>query len=122
MPGKHLESSLFYLLSAIHALLFGNYDLIHLHKIDAGFVAPILRLRYKIIATSHESSYLRDKWSKPVKSILRFFEYLLVKFPDKITSVSSPLVDIYKRKYKRSAEYIPNGVNSEKADTVINTG
>ena len=53
IPGKHLRPLSLMLLSAFHALFFGDYDFIHLHNAEACFVAPLLRLRYRILATSH---------------------------------------------------------------------
>ena len=64
LPGKHLQPVSLFILSALHALFKGNYDLIHLHNVEACFVLPLLRLRYRVIATSHGSPIraARNKW------------------------------------------------------------
>ena len=53
VQGKSLHATTLFLFSALHALFFGRYDLIHLHNEQAAFVLPLLRLRYKVLATSH---------------------------------------------------------------------
>ena len=53
LSGKHTHALSLFFISALHALIFGRYDLIHIHNVEACFVAPILRLRYKVVATSH---------------------------------------------------------------------
>ena len=52
---------LYFIRSAFQAMRM-NFDLIHIHKTECAFFIPLLRLRYKVIATSHEAPYLRDKW------------------------------------------------------------
>jgi len=109
--GKHLSAFSFGLFSAFHALLFGNYDLIHLHYADFGYIVPFLRIRYKIIGTSHGAEYNRDKWGKFAKFCFRLFEIPFVKFTNICTSVSKPLAEYYRNKYKKNILYIPNGIN-----------
>jgi len=49
IKGKHLSGFSFGLISAIHALIFGKYDLVHVHYADFGYVVPLLRLRFKVM-------------------------------------------------------------------------
>lgn len=56
LPGKHFHATTLFLFAALHALFWGDYDLIHLHNVEAAWVLPILRLRYKVVATSHGSA------------------------------------------------------------------
>lgn len=113
LPGKHLRALSLLILSAWHALLKGDYDLIHLHNAEAGMVAPILRLRYKILATSHGQAYVRDKWGRIAKVLMQINEYLFMHFSDRITSVSQPLAQWYQSRYSQPITYIPNGVENE---------
>jgi len=110
LAGKHLQPFLLIFLSTLYALLIGNYDLIHLHNAEACFVAPILRLRYRIIATSHGPAYERQKWSKIAAALISAIDYFFVKFPNRLTSVSLPMADEYRRRWDAEVEYIPNGV------------
>lgn len=111
LPGKHLHATSLFLFAALHALFFGRYALIHIHNVEACFVAPLLRLRYKVIATSHGSAQARDKWSKAAKKLIQLTEYPFILFPNAITSVSKPLADYYEAQYKRDVHYFPNGVD-----------
>ncbi len=106
---------LFFLRTAIYLYRHGNFDLVHAHKIDCSFSLPLLAKRFKVIATSHESPYLRDKWSFIAKIYFHIMEHIFIRSKVKLTSISKPLSDYYYRRYKREVLYIPNGVetNSE---------
>ena len=122
--GKHLSASSYGLLSALHALLFGKYDLIHLHYADYGFIVPLLRLRFKVIGTSHGAEYKRDKWNRFAKTCFRVFEILFVRYVNVCTSVSESLAEYYSKQYGRDIAYIPNGIfteegNIEKNDSIL---
>jgi glycosyltransferase involved in cell wall biosynthesis len=112
IPGKHLQPFSLMLFSALHALLFGNYDFIHLHNAEACFVAPLLRLRYRILATSHGPAYDRQKWGRVARYLIRVVDYFFVKFPNKLTSVSLPVAEEYAKKWGAQVDYIPNGVEN----------
>jgi glycosyltransferase involved in cell wall biosynthesis len=111
LPGKHLGAFSYGLISAFHALIFGNYDLIHLHCADYGYIVPLLRIKYKVIGTSHGAEYNRDKWNIIAKAFFKFSEILFVKYTNVCTNVSKSLTYYYQTKYKRKVIYIPNGIN-----------
>ena len=111
IKGKHLSAFSFGLLSALHALMFGKYDLIHLHYADFGYIVPLLKLKFKVIATSHGAEYNRDKWGKLAKLFFRFVEGPFVKYSNICTSMSKRLSDYYSQKYKKKVYFIPNGAD-----------
>jgi glycosyltransferase involved in cell wall biosynthesis len=111
IQGKHLSGFSFGFLSALHALLFGKYDLIHLHYADFGFLVPLLRLRFKVLVTSHGAEYNRDKWGKIAKLCFRIFEVPFVRYSNICTSVSRRLADYYSEQYKKKVYFIPNGTD-----------
>lgn len=113
LPGKHLHALSLFLFSALHALLVGGYDLIHVHNVEACFVSPLLRLRYKVMATSHGRAQERDKWSRTAKLLIRLTEYPYDRFSNCITSVAGPLADYYEERFGKKVHYIPNGVEDE---------
>lgn len=113
LPGKYLHATSLFFFSAIHALLFGRYDFIHLHNVEASFVLPILRLRYKAISTSHGAAQTREKWGMLAKTLIRLTEYPFIHLSDHVTSMSKPLAEFYEREYKKPVRYIVNGVNEE---------
>lgn len=109
-----------------HAVRFGDYDLVHLHKIDAAYFLPALTQRYQVIATSHESPYKRDKWSAITKQYFRAMERRFMNADATLTSISKPLAEYYEKAYGRKVTYIPNGVdvhlspNEADARTILN--
>jgi glycosyltransferase involved in cell wall biosynthesis len=113
LPGKHLRALSLFVLSTWHALLNGNYDLIHIHNAEACMLVPLLRLRYKVLATSHGQAYARDKWGRMARLLLRLSDYFFIRCPNYITSVSRPLAERYQSRFGRSVKYIPNGVDTE---------
>jgi len=110
---KNFDMFIYFLLSAIHADLFGKYDLVHVHNIDGAFIIPLLSIKYKkrIVSTSHGSPYKREKWSKIIKSFFKYMERLFLYYSDFLTSVSNPLKKYYESRYNKKVYYIPNGVN-----------
>jgi len=112
LPGKHLRALSLFAMSALHALVKGDYDLIHLHNAEAGMLVPFLCLRYKVLATSHGQAYIRDKWGSIAKFLMRLSDYFFLKFSHMVTSVSEPLAREYQSRYGGVVKYIPNGVES----------
>jgi glycosyltransferase involved in cell wall biosynthesis len=122
---KGIGVFLFFLRTAIYLFKHGDFDLVHAHKIDCSFTLPLLTKRFRVIATSHESPYLRDKWSLIAKIYFRIMECFFIRSKARLTSISRPLSEYYNRKYKRKVLYIPNGVettpeiNYRKADYLL---
>jgi glycosyltransferase involved in cell wall biosynthesis len=102
---------LYFFRSALHMLFTKSADLVHVHKTDAAFFVPLLRLRFKVIATSHEAPYKRDKWNKFIKMYFRFVERIFIQASNLCTCISQPLTDYYQKKYSRPVKFIPNGIN-----------
>jgi len=106
-----LGSLIYFFLSAIHILLFAKGDLVHAHKTDCAIFLPLLKLRFKIIATSHEAPYKRDKWNTFQKAYFHIAERIFIKSANIRTCISEPLSRYYLEKYKKSIYFIPNGIN-----------
>lgn len=113
--GKHLHPVTLNLFAALHALFFGNYDLVHIHNAEACFVAPLLRLKFRVIATSHGQGYDRDKWNPIAKLLIKLLDFFFINFANRLTSVSLPDAENYKEKWNRKVQYLPNGVDDELA-------
>lgn len=118
-PGGSIGALFYFFRSALYLLLFKKFDLIHIHKIDAALFIPWFYKKSKVIATSHESAYLRDKWSKLERKFLLFSERVFIKSKATITCISNPLTITYKENYGRNVIYIPNGIsiNSQYKET-----
>jgi glycosyltransferase involved in cell wall biosynthesis len=105
-------NTLYYYVRCLIYVLWKNYDMIHLHHAESGFITPLLRLRYKVIVTFHGIyNYIDPKFSDIHNWFFRISEKLNVKFANEIVSVSKPDVGFIKNKYGRDIHYIPNGIN-----------
>ncbi len=107
-----LTTFIYYIKSLIHCLIIDKYDLIHLHHTVSGFITPFLKLKYKVILTSH-GIYLNKtdpKFNRLINIFFKFCEWLNVKFSDIIISVSKSDKDLLENYYKKKCYYIPNGV------------
>lgn len=102
---------IYFLMTAIHLLIKGKHDVIHAHKTDCALFIPLLRLRYKVIATSHEAPYKRDKWNKFIKLYFHLVEKIFILSPNIATCISKPLTDYYTDRYHHPVVFIPNGIN-----------
>lgn len=119
LPGKYFNAPLLFLLSALHALFLGNYDLVNIHSVETCFVLPILRLRYKVIATAHgllskEPPEL-SKWGR-LKPLLRLTELPFTYLSSARTSVSKPDQAYLEATYGRPVHYLPNGIDELRPD------
>ncbi|WP_185969014.1 glycosyltransferase family 4 protein [Carboxylicivirga sp. M1479] len=102
--------ALFYFLrSALYALT-QTFDIIHIHKIDAAFFIPWFYKKGVVIATSHESAYLRDKWGKLEKKYLMQAEKTFLNSKAVLTCISNPLTQNYNQDASNKVKYIPNGI------------
>lgn len=113
IKGKYTQATSLFFLSAIHAL-FSRYDLIHLHGADAGFILPIIRLRYKVVSTMHGAPgrLKRLKWGKVARFFIRSMEFPFMYLSNCTTSVSCLDAEYLKARFKRNIIYIPNGVDA----------
>ncbi len=112
LPFGRINSLLYYVRSALDALLFRKYDLIHLHHRDASFVIPLLKLRYPVVVTTH-GMVLTSKWMR-YKFIFDFEDRFFLKHANFITTVSLKDQRIVETLIpSEKVKYIPNGINSD---------
>ena len=119
VSGKYLNATVLFLLSALHALFRGDYDLINVHSVETCFVLPILRLRYKVIVTAHGLARMEPAglgkwgWARP---FLVIPEVPFTFLSNERTSVSKPDADFLEQRYHRRVHYLPNGIDELKPD------
>ena len=89
-----------------------NPDLIHIHAIGPSLFAPIARLLgMKVVVTHHGPDYERKKWNPAAKAFLKFCEWMGMIFANEVITIAGNIAVDVKRKFKRDAVVIPNGVN-----------
>lgn len=110
-PIGRLNVFYYYLMSGIHAVMLRKYDLVHLHHIDGAFILPLLRLRYKVMVTSHARPQESEKWGRLARVLFNRNEKTVMRWSSVFTAVSLKLRDYYREHYGRDIYYIPNGVS-----------
>ena len=113
---KHFEMILHTLISIVF-LSFKKCDIVHIHSVDPAILTPLLRLRHRVVATSHGQAYRREKWGRTAKALSKIAEKVFIKAPNVCTAVSKVLVSYYFEKYGREVEYIPNGVELQQQES-----
>ncbi len=114
LPGKYLQPTSLFLFSAIHALIFGDFDIVHIHGVETTFISPLLRLKFKrIMATAHGSPTRSSlaKWGKFAQFLMNLTEYSFLYASNISTSVSKIDANYFSERFNKDVEYIPNGVN-----------
>ena len=111
--GKHLKPLTLDILSAIHAFIFGHYDLIHMNGIENCFTLPLLRLRYKIVSTSHGNPGRLpvSKWNKIERFFMQLMEYPFLYLSNCPTTISIMDNEYFVNRFGKQVTYIPNGVD-----------
>lgn len=109
--GKHLFTFSLSLLSALHALLFKTFDVVNVHNTDSGFIVPILRLRYRVIGTSHGFAYKRMKWGGFAKRFFIWSEKIMLSESAVVTCVSKSITVELVDRYSKDVLFIPNGID-----------
>lgn len=117
---KGFEAVFHTFLCVLH-IAFHRPDVVHIHNIGPGMFAPLLKLlNLRVAMTYHSPNYEHKKWGRVAKMILRFSEFLSLRFVDKVIFVNKFQMQKYSSKIQAKSEYIPNGINdvtpSERTD------
>lgn len=107
---KSLEAIVHTFLAVLKARLL-NVDLIHIHAVGPGLMAPLARmLGLHVVVTNHGPDYDRQKWGRAAKAMLQLGEYLGGKFANEIIVISSVIAAIIQKRCGRTSNLIYNGV------------
>ncbi len=116
LPGAP-GSFIYFFFSAFYLFFSNKVDLVHIHKTESTFFAPLLGLRFKIVSTSHEAQYKSDKWNWFAKVFFHWVERIYIHSSDVCTCISRPLSEFYSKKYGKKIVFVPNGINLVKRET-----
>ena len=112
---KRLNIFIYYIKSVLHSLLYDNYDLVMINHTSSGFIAPLLRLKYKIVARATGINPKDDnKWNKIDKTLFHISSILFFYFSNECITVSKPHIKLYKKISNKNIHYIPNGIDIRK--------
>lgn len=106
---RGIETAIHSLLGVLYAAL-ARPDILHLHAIGPGLLAPLARLLgLKVVLTYHAPDYQRDKFSRLEKWLLRTGETLGIRFAHRPIAVSRSLCTDLQERFRREVAFIPNG-------------
>jgi glycosyltransferase involved in cell wall biosynthesis len=120
--GRGSLNTFIYYWKCLFHCLFHQYDLIHLHHAESGFITPLLRLKYKVVVTFHGIyNYTDPKFTGLHNRFFRYSEKLNVRYANEVISVSKPDQQYVLEKYRREIHYIPNGISiSNELNGILN--
>lgn len=114
LPSKYFEALSNTLLAIFYARFKARADLVHIHAIGPGILAPLARLMgMKTVVTHHGKDYQRQKWNRFAKTTLEAGEWLAIKSADRVMVVSDSLTQELAGRFPENSdklEYVPNGM------------
>lgn len=105
-----------------------HVDIVHFHSIGPSsliWLVKLLKPNTPVISTFHAQCYKHQKWGSFAKLYLKYGEMVCCTLADRTLTVSRHLKRYAEKKYRRSIDYVPNGVEpqSEKdADQIAQWG
>lgn len=107
---KSLEAVVHTFLAVIKAKRMGA-DIMHIHAVGPALMAPLARLLgMKVVMTNHGPDYDRAKWGGLARAVLKAGELAGSYTANSIIAISPHIAGIIKRRSRRDATVIPNGV------------
>jgi len=104
---KKLNIIIYYIRSAIHGVLRADYDLVHLHHRDAIFISLLLKIKYRLILTTH-GTVPTEKWSR-YSGIFSIQDKVFFKLPTVVVCPSKKDREYVLQFRNNSVYFIPNG-------------
>jgi len=120
-PIKGIGVFWFYLKCYLHLRKQTDFDLVHIHKIDAAIFAPLLSRKFPTITTAHALPYLNDKWSRLGKRYFRIAEKMYMHKRGIPTVISKAHQEHFESTYKREVKFIPNGIDLDTPIDLVST-
>lgn len=109
-----IEAPLNTLCAVLYFALVRRPALLHIHAIGPALLTPVAKLfGLKVVVTHHGRDYMRAKWGRVAKALLRLGERMALTFADRVIAVSESLARELQAEYPTRADrvrYIPNGV------------
>ncbi len=101
-------------------------DIMHLHSVVAGSLAPLFRMKgIPCVLQMHGIEWMRSRWGGVAKTLLKTMERSSMKSADMITAVSHTQCDHYRDAYGINCDFIPTAAEIKKlapADLITRMG
>jgi len=109
---SRLETICHTFIAVFHAF-FWRADIVHIHAIGPGLLAPLARLLgMRVVITHHGADYERQKWGRVAKILLRAGEYYGCRCANECIAISRHIQTHIAEKVRTRSELIPNGAKS----------
>jgi len=112
-----LETIVHTFIALFYARFVLRAELVNLHAIGPGILAPLARLLgFRLLFTHHGADYRRQKWGPFSRFMLRRGESMAVRFSHRIITVSPSTAKRLKARFPSCADrivHIPNGFSRE---------
>lgn len=112
---RYLETVSNTFLGVLAARLRFGARSVHLHGIGPGLFTPLARLLgLRVVLTHHGDDFMRAKWNRLARFVLKTGERLGVSSAHEVIAVSASLAERLRADYPRRAariHYIPNGAD-----------
>ncbi len=103
---------LYSLFAVIHAVIFGGFNIIHIHAEGPAIMSWLPScLGIRTIVTIHGLDWQRAKWGRGASWFLKKGEKMAAVHADELIVLSENVQKYFKDTYKKSTQYIPNGVD-----------
>jgi glycosyltransferase involved in cell wall biosynthesis len=109
---KHLDAISHTFLASLDVLR-RPVDIVHYHALGPGLLAWMPRLfgrRCGVVTTVHGLDWERAKWGPFARAVLKAGERASARLPHRTIVVSRALRHHYRDRYRRVADFIPNGI------------
>ncbi|EPX84970.1 Alpha-D-GlcNAc alpha-1,2-L-rhamnosyltransferase [Salipiger mucosus DSM 16094] len=114
---SRLETFVHTFVALLYARFLMRTDIVHLHGIGPGLLAPLARLLgFRLLFTHHGEDYRRQKWGRIARGALRLGERLAVLSSHRVITVSQTTADRLSDRFPacaRKITHIPNGLTRE---------
>jgi len=109
-----LETIVHTFIALLYARFVLHADVVHMHAIGPGLMAPLARLlRFRLLFTHHGEDYRRQKWGRGSRLALQLGEVLAVFCAHRVITVSKASETRLRRQFVSRADrivHIPNGI------------
>lgn len=115
LKNKYLETILHTFFALVVLRLRVRPDVVHIHAIGPGLMAPLARLLgMRVVFTHHGTDYEREKWGWFAKRVLRLGEQVAIASADETIIVGKSLCNRVREDFPakaQSIQYVPNGAS-----------
>ncbi len=114
LQAKGLEAFSHSFFSAVDAVRH-RFDLVHFQALGPALFSAIPKISgSKVVVTVHELDWLREKWGRVGRSVIKSGDWMMGHSADAIISVSRNLKRYYEDRYRKECFFVPVGFSAPK--------